>query len=103
MARDACEAILKDTGTATGKTDQSFQDSLEAFMGHYIPKTGNPARKQKRYMKQCLYKPKGIRVNQVVTRLKTMNRSLTLFPGPDNTELSEGTLVDILVQMCPNG
>ena len=103
VARDTCEAVLEVTGTAKGKTDQTFKDSLEAFMGHYFPKTGNPARKQKRYLTRSLFKPKGLRVSQVVTRLKTINRCLTLFPGPDNTELSEGTLVDILVQMCPRG
>ena len=54
VARDKCEVILRNTGTATGKTDQSFQDALEAFMAHYFPKTGNPARKQKRYLSRVL-------------------------------------------------
>ena len=40
-------------------------------------------------------------MKQVVTRLKTINRSLTLFPATENTELSKGALIDILVRKCP--
>ena len=37
-----------------------------------------------------------------MTRLKTINRLLTLFPKPENTELSEGAQIDILINMCPS-
>ena len=86
---------------ALGRTDATYGRAMKLFMAHYFPRTGFPARKQKRYLQQCLHKPRGLKVRQVASRLKAINRYLPLFPQPENTELSEGTLVDILVDMCP--
>ena len=101
ISRDKCLEIKED-GTLKGKTIETYKAAMDSFLSHYFPKTGNPARKQKRYLQQCLYKPKSVKVVQVITRLKTINRLLTLFPKPENTELSEGAQIDILVNMCPS-
>ena len=82
VAKDKC-LELEENGTLKGKTFETYQDTMDSFLSHYFPKTGNPATKQKRYLQQCLYKPKSVKVAQVVTRLKTINRMLTLFPKPE--------------------
>ena len=52
-------------------------------------------------MSRCLRKPRSISVHQVVSRLKILNRYLPDFPGPENTEIDEGGLIEIVVSMCP--
>ena len=54
VAKDKCLEI-KDDGTLKGKTIATYQAAMDSFLSHYFPKTGNPARKQKRYLQQCLY------------------------------------------------
>ena len=35
-----------------------------------------------------------------MSRLKVINGYLPTFPGPENTALDEGMLIDVLVSMC---
>ena len=86
---------------ALGQTEDTYRATMVCFMEHYFPKTGNNARKQKRYMNNCLVKPRSVSIHQCALRLKQINGYLPLFPFPENETLSEGDLIQILVVMCP--
>ena len=74
---------------------------MVSFIEHYFPKAGNNARKQKRYLTNCLVKPRSISIKQCALRLKQINGYLLLFPWPENEMLNEGDLINILVSMSP--
>ena len=74
---------------------------MVSFIEHYFPKAGNNARKQKRYLTNCLVKPRSVSINQCAIRLKQINGYLPLFPWPENEVLNEGDLINILVSMSP--
>ena len=86
---------------ALGQTEDTYRATMVRFMEHYFPRTGNNARKQKRYMHNCLIKPRSVSIHQCALRLKQINGYLPLFPFPENEPLSEGDLIQILVSMCP--
>ena len=77
--------------------------TLYRFILHYFPQANKkPCIKQKKYMRSVLIKPKGVRINQMFSRINQMNNLLPLFPSPGNTMFSDEDLVEIIISMCPN-
>lgn len=74
---------------------------MRHFFAHNFPKHTNVARRQKTYMQHCLKKIKTLSVHQITHRLRILNRYLPTFPGPEHMVMDEGTIIDILVKMCP--
>lgn len=90
-------------GGEEGETDFSFKSCINRLLEHYFPQVSkNPSGKQKRYMRQGLRKPRGVRVKQIFMRLTQMNSLFPLFPEPDNNIMSEAELEEVIVSMCPN-
>ena len=87
-------------GDLQGDTIDAFQSTMRRFFSHYFPKHISAARRQKSYMQKGLFKPHSVTVSQVVSRLRVLNSFLPFVPGPENSELDEGALIDIVVGMC---
>ena len=83
-----------------GELNESFASVLNLWTRHYFPQVNKaPEAKQKKYTRCMLKKPHGGQVKQVVTRIQQMNSLLLVFPGTDNTILSEPEVIDIIVSM----
>ena len=60
------------------------------------------ARKQKAYIRNRLKKPSGLPMKKVAARLKVLNSYLKRFPKPENTSLSAGEMIDVVIGMIPS-
>ena len=59
------------------------------------------ARYQVSSLCKSLHKPSNVSIRACSTRLEKINGMLKYFPGPENKPLSEGDLIEILVNMAP--
>ena len=100
FTRQKCETAAVGE-VALGQNDDTYRATMVSFIEHYFPKAGSNARKQKRYLTNCLVKPRSVSIKQCALRLKQINGYLPLFPWPENEMLNEGDLINILVSMCP--
>ena len=61
--RQKCETIAVGEENTLGQTEVTYQATMVSFIEHYFPKSGNNARKQKKYLTNCLVKPRSVSIN----------------------------------------
>ena len=95
-----CESVPVG-GDAPGETDGTFNSMVNRFVSHYFPKVSNPSKRQKKYMRTYLRKPKTLMVKQISEQLIQMNGYLPYFPDIYNSKFDEDELIENLITMCP--
>ena len=88
-------------GVEPGETDGTFNSVVNRFVTHYFPKVCNPSKRQKKYMRTYLRKPKTVQVKQIAERLIQMNGYLPFFPDAYNSKFDEDELIENMITMCP--
>lgn len=99
--RGECEAVQVEEGEARGETQETFESTMRRFFAHHFPRAVNSARRQTQYLRTLLRKPRSVSIHTFILRLKQLNRYLPFFPEPDNVELDEATLVEVVIGVIP--
>ena len=91
--------LVGDAQVPMGVTEESYAMTISKFKATAFKKYA--ARYQVSYLRKSLRKPSSVTIRACSTRLEEINGLLKHFPGPENKPLSEGDLIEILVNMAP--
>ena len=91
--------LVGDAQVPMGVTEESYAMTVSKFKATAFKKYA--ARYQVSYLRKSLRKPSNVTIRACSTRLEEINGMLKHFPGPENKALSEGDLIEILVNMAP--
>ena len=92
------KVLVGDTLVPMGVTEVSYTMTISKFKASAFKKYA--ARYQVSYLSKRLRKPSNVTIRACSTRLKGINGLLKPFPGPENKPLSEGDLIESLVNMA---
>ena len=82
-----------------GVTEESYAMTISRFKAAVFKKY--TVRYQVSCLRKNLHKPSSVTIRACSTRLEEINELLRHLPGPEKKPLSEGDLIQIIVNMTP--